>query len=127
MTPRLGVTYDAGALIALDRGEVTMTNLHRRYVERGAVPVVPAAVLAQVWRDPARQARLGLALRGCRVENLDEDQARRVGRLARVSGQSDVVDLSVAEGALRRADLVLSSDPDDLAACGVPAEAIVRV
>jgi hypothetical protein len=122
-----GVTYDAGALIAFERGDGPATSLHRRYVQRGVVPVVPAAVLAQVWRDPARQARLALVLRGCRVESLDELQARRIGVLARVTATADVVDLSVAEGALRRGDVVLSSDPGDLVACGVPSDAIVVV
>jgi len=122
-----GVTYDAGVLIGFDRGDAVVVGLHRRYVERGMVPVVPAGVLAQVWRDAARQVRLGLLLRGCRVEALDEAQARRIGALAKVSGQRDVVDLSVAEGALRRSDVVLTSDVSDLSRCGVPSEAIVRV
>jgi hypothetical protein len=124
---RVGATYDTGALIAADRGDVATTNLHRRYVARGVVPVVPAAVLAQVWRDPARQVRLTLVLRGCRVEPLDDAHARRTGGLARATSAADVVDLSVAEGALRRGDVVLSSDPGDLVACGVPERAIVAV
>jgi hypothetical protein len=119
-----GVTYDAGALISLDRGVQSSVAKHRRFQERGIVPVVPACVLAQVWRDPARQVRLGLALRGCRIEGLDAAQAKRVGVLAKLTGTSDVVDLSVADGALRRRDIVLTSDPDDIAACGVPPAAI---
>ncbi len=115
-----GVTYDAGALIALDRGEQSIVAKHRRLQERGIVPVVPAGVLAQVWRDPSRQVRLGLALRGCRVEDLDAAQAKRLGALAKLTGTSDVVDMSVAEGALRRRDIVITSDADDIAACGVP-------
>jgi len=121
-----GVTYDAGALIALEREIRSVAALHRRLLERGIVPVVPAGVLAQVWRDPARQVSLAMVLRGCRVEPLDDAQARRVGRLARTTGSADIVDLSVAEGALRRADMVVTSDPDDIAACGVPRDAIRR-
>lgn len=122
-----GVTYDAGALIALERETRSVAALHRRLLERGIVPVVPAGVLAQVWRDPARQAALAKVLRGCRVEALDDAQARRVGRLTRTTGSAEVVDLSVAEGALRRADMVVTSDPDDIAVCGVPQDAIHRV
>lgn len=121
-----GVTYDAGALIALDRGDATAAAFHKQLQVRGVVPVVPAGVLAQVWRDRAKQARLALVLRGCRVAALDEAQAQRVGVLARVTRTSDVVDLCVAEGALRRSDLVISSDPGDIAACGVPPGAIRR-
>lgn len=121
-----GVTYDAGALIAIDRGDVAAAALHMRYLQRSIVPVVPAGMLAQVWREPARQVRLGIALRGCRVEALDEQRSKQIGELARLTGQSDVVDLSVAEGVLRRRDLVHTSDPDDLLRCGVPKGAIRR-
>jgi hypothetical protein len=51
---------------------------------------------------------------GCDVEALDDDQARSVGALAARAATSDIVDACVVEGALRRRDLVVSSDPDDL-------------
>jgi len=50
-------------------------------------------------------------LRGCSVEPLSESQARSVGRLAAASGLDDTVDLAVAEGALRRNDVVVTSNP----------------
>jgi hypothetical protein len=121
------VTYDAGALIAIDRGDVAVVARHRQLQRRGVVPVVPAGVLAQVWREGARQVRLGLALRGCRVEALDAVVARRVGELAKASGKSDVVDLSVAVSVLARGGVVYTSDPDDLAACGIPNISIQKV
>jgi hypothetical protein len=39
-----------------------------------------------------------------------------VGILAEQSGITDIVDATVVEGALRRHDIVISSDPDDLEA-----------
>jgi hypothetical protein len=39
-----------------------------------------------------------------------------VGILAGQSGITDIVDATVVEGALRRHDIVISSDPDDLEA-----------
>jgi hypothetical protein len=53
---------------------------------------------------------------GCDIEPLDDGQARLVGALTARTGTADVVDGCVVEGALRRHDLVVSSDPDDLAA-----------
>jgi hypothetical protein len=45
---------------------------------------------------------------------MDDGQARAVGALAARAGTTDIVDACVVEGALRRRDPVVSSDPDDL-------------
>ena len=110
----MGVTYDAGALVAADRGERRMWARHRALLELRQVPTVPAPVVAQAWRGGGRQARLSRLLLGCDVEDLVNAQARRVGELLAKATGSDVVDGAVVEGALRRNDLVLSSDPGDL-------------
>jgi hypothetical protein len=78
------------------------------------VPTVPAPVVAQSWRGGGRQALLARLLAGCDVEALDDDQARSVGFLAARAASADIVDACVVEGALRRRDLVVSSDEDDL-------------
>jgi hypothetical protein len=110
----VGVTYDTGALVAADRGERRMWARHRALLARRVVPTAPAPVVAQAWRGGTRQALLARLLLGCDVESLDHDQARAVGALAARAGVSDIVDVAVVEGALRRRDLVVSSDPDDL-------------
>ncbi len=108
-----GVSYDTGALIAAERGSVSVWALHRRLLERGVCPTVSTPVLAQAWRG-GPQAQLSRLLRGCRIEPLSESQARAAGAaLARCRGE-DVVDAVVVVGALARGDLVLTSDPDDL-------------
>ena len=110
----MGVTYDTGALIAADRGERRMWARHRALLGRREVPTVPAPVVAQSWRGTARQVQLARLLAGCDVEPLDDGQARSVGALAARAATTDIVDACVVEGALRRRDLVVSSDPDDL-------------
>lgn len=112
----MGVTYDAGALVAADRGERRIWARHRALLVARELPSVPAPVVAQAWRGGRRQALLARLLRGCDVEALDDLQARSVGALAAKAGTTDIVDACVAEGALRRHDLVVSSDPDDLEA-----------
>jgi hypothetical protein len=111
----MGVTYDTGALIAADRGERRIWARHRALLGLRQVPTVPAPVVAQSWRGGGRQALLARLLAGCDVEALDDGQARSVGSLARTA-TTDVVDACVVEGALRRHDLVVSSDEDDLQA-----------
>ncbi|MFN2464289.1 MAG: twitching motility protein PilT [Candidatus Dormibacteria bacterium] len=79
-------------------------------------PVVPAPVLAQVWRNGARQASLVRLLALCEVEPMTEAQARQVGTLAAVAGTHDVVDLVLVESAARRGHAILTADVDDITA-----------
>lgn len=88
---------------------------HRALLARRTLPTTPAPVVAQTWRGGSRQALLARLLIGCAVEALDDDQARAVGALAARAAANDIVDVTVVEGALRRHDLVVTSDPEDLA------------
>lgn len=110
----MGVTYDSGALIAAERNERRMWARHRAFLTSRVVPTVPAGVVAQTWTGGSRQAMLSRLLVGCDIEPLDNGQARRVGPLATKAATTDIVDASVVEGALRRVDLVISSDREDL-------------
>lgn len=111
-----GVTYDAGALLAAERGDRRMWLRHARFLARGIAPTVPAPVLAQVWRGGTRVTNLARLLVACEIEALTDAQARRVGELAGRTRRSDIVDLAVVEGAARRGDGIVTSDPDDLRA-----------
>lgn len=77
-----GVTYDTGALVAAERNQRAMWALHAGFLAEEVVPTVPAPVLAEAWRGGGRQASLSRFLAMCEVEELGEDQARRVGALA---------------------------------------------
>ena len=89
---------------------------HRALLALREVPTAPAPVVAQSWRGGSRQALLARLLAGCDIESLDDGQARSVGSLAARAATDDIVDACVVEGALRRHDLVVSSDEDDLLA-----------
>ena len=108
-----GTTYDAGALIAAERDDRRMWALHRRALERGVVPTVPAGVLAQAWRG-GPQPQLSRLLAGCRVEDLNEIRARSAGAACAAAGTADVIDATVVIGAAARADLVVTTDRVDL-------------
>ena len=123
----MGVTYDTGALVAADRGGRRMWARHRALLAIREVPTVPAPVVAQAWRGGSRQALLSRLLVGCAVEVLDDDGARATGALATRASTSDVVDACVVEGALRRRDLVVSSDLGDLAAIADAAGLVLEV
>ena len=105
-----GVTYDTGALVAAERNNRQMWALHAGYLAEEVIPTVPAPVLAEAWRGGSRQASLSRLLRMCDTEPMSEDLARSVGVLAGKSDHDDIVDVSVVEGALRRADAVVTSN-----------------
>ena len=108
------MTYDAGALIAAERNSVRMWSLHRRALARGHWPTVSAAVLGQVWRG-GPQAQLSRFMVGCNVEPLTEEVGRSAGAALGISKATDLIDAVVVTTALARGDLVVTSDPDDLA------------
>jgi len=108
-----GITYDAGALIAAERGSTELWALHRRMLDRGVRPTVPSLALAQAWRS-GRQARLARLLRGCEVAAFAEREARAAGEALAASGTDDVVDAGVVVSAVARADAIATSDPDDI-------------
>lgn len=112
-----GLCLDAGALIALDRGQARVIHLLDRVIAAGGAVEIPAPVIAQVWRDGSRQARLARLLGASDVVlvGLDAEMARAVGVLCGAVGVADVVDGHVALHARRRDLAVLTSDPDDIA------------
>jgi hypothetical protein len=89
---------------------------HRALLLRRVVPTVPASVIAQCWRGTPRQAELARLLAGRETETLDDTRARATGTLVGRARVPDIVDASVVEGALRRGDLIISSDEGDLTA-----------
>lgn len=104
-----GLTYDTGALVAAERHDRLVWSLHRAALVRGLPPAVPAGVLAEGWRG-GPQATLSRFLKGCDVEDLTKEQAREVGALAARAKHDDVIDVSVAEGAIRRHHAVVTSN-----------------
>lgn len=111
-----GLTLDAGALIAFERGDRWVVAILRRAVRTGARLTVPAGVVGQVWRDGRRQARLAHLLGSDRVEIavLDDRGARAAGQLCGATQTRDVIDASVVLCARARGHGVLTSDLDDL-------------
>lgn len=106
------VVLDAGALIAIERTDRRIVRL----LELADQVHVPGAVVAQVWRNPARQVRLVrvLATDEVTIAPLDGAEARAVGQLCGASGTADVVDASVVLLARRVGGVTVTSDPDDL-------------
>ncbi len=112
------ITFDAGALIAIERRSRRMQALLEEIDRRDWQVAVPAGAVAQVWRGGARQVRIAALLSDERTQvvALDDTVARAVGLLCGRSGHADVVDVSVALCARQRNLHVVTSDPGDLRA-----------
>jgi hypothetical protein len=107
---------DAGALIALDRGDMRMIALLQRALAQGRAFRVPAGAVGQAWRDGRVQVTLARFLRSEEVEiiPLDEELARSCGELCGASNTTDIIDASVVILARERRDVIFTSDPIDL-------------
>jgi xanthine/CO dehydrogenase XdhC/CoxF family maturation factor len=108
------LVFDAGGLIALDRGKREVGTLLAVAADTGVEAVTSAACVAQAWRDPARQARLARALAGFLERSLDPSAARDCGLLLARSHTSDIADAAITL-LVENGDTVVTSDPDDLA------------
>lgn len=112
------IVLDAGALIAVERGSNVLSALSVDSEPSGRL-VIPAPVLAQVWRGGARQALLSrfLTLPLVQVDLLSRAAWQAAGELCGIKGTSDVIDAAVVVSAQSyQAGLVITSDPDDLRA-----------
>lgn len=92
------IVLDAGALITFERGVVRMRVLLETAFLQSRRLIVTTEVVAQVWRDGARQARVAALAHDRRLEvvPLSLDTAKAVGVLCGRSGARDIVDGHVA-------------------------------
>lgn len=108
----LGLTFDTGALIAIDRRDRRMAHVFDEAVASGLSVTVPAVVVAEWWRS--RTDRRERILAAVTVEPTTRELAALAGEaLAAVRGAT-VVDALVMASAARRGDLVYTSDVNDL-------------
>jgi predicted nucleic acid-binding protein len=109
-----GLTLDAGALIAYERGEERIREILAVAYARSLVPTIPAIALAEVWRGDAKDASVARLLKACSIEVVDERLAREAGRLLKSTPGAGTIDACIAAGVSRRHDAIVTSDADDM-------------
>ena len=108
-----GITFDTGALIALERRGQRARKVLERATEQKVRITVPAAVITEWWRSRSDVRERILA--GVRVEPLSEGLAKIAGEaLAAVKGATPI-DAIVMASAAQRGDVVYTTDVSDLA------------
>jgi len=109
------LVLDAGALVAVDRGDRAMIARLRAAQRQGMDLRTNAMVVAQVWRGShGRQAQLAGLLRAVDVRAVSPQDGRQAGALLGKAGTSDPIDATVVLLASPGARIV-TSDPGDLA------------
>ncbi|MBI3205929.1 MAG: PIN domain-containing protein [Myxococcales bacterium] len=106
------ITFDTGALVALERRRQRMTDVLARARSREDAIVVPQVVLAEWWRGRSdwRDRILAMLV----IDRLTDACAKLAGEaIARVPGAT-AVDAIVMASAASRGDAVFTSDVDDL-------------
>jgi hypothetical protein len=108
------LVLDAGAFVAVERGDRDVVALVKRERLAGRPPVTGGGVVAQVWRGGhGRQVPVARLLAGVSVAPIDGRLGRRAGMLLARVGSADAIDAAViclaADG-----DDILTSDSGDL-------------
>lgn len=121
------LVLDAGAFLAVERGDRRVLALLKRELQANRPPVTNGAVVGQVWRGgTGKQVPLARALAGVNVAPVDDQLGRRAGLLLALSGGSDAIDAAVVCLA-SDGDDILTSDPDDLRVLAEVAEVHVEL
>ncbi len=107
------VVLDAGALLAIERGDRRLLAIVNRERLAGRLPLTHGGVIGQVWRGgDGRQANLARVLPGIEVSALDDELGRQAGVLLGRADRADVIDAAVVLLA-RDGDEIYTSDPGD--------------
>jgi predicted nucleic acid-binding protein len=114
--PRL--VLDAGAILALTRGDLVARAALRRATREGYLVVLPTPVVAEVHRGGRTRAATDRVLKAVEVHlPTTIGTARLAGELLGRAGLADAIDAIVAAEALSGASAaILTSDADDLTA-----------
>lgn len=110
----MSLVLDAGALVAVERGDREIVALLKRELQESRSPLTHGGVVGQVWRGGhGRQANLARLMPGIEVRPIDGRLGRQAGVLLGLAGRADVIDAAVVLLA-HDGDEILTSDPDDL-------------
>jgi predicted nucleic acid-binding protein len=106
------ITFDTGALIALERRSQRMWKRFGAARAEGFTITVPSAVVTEWWRGRSdiREDILG----SVRVEPLSDALAKVAGEALAATRGATAIDAIVMASAASRGDLVFTSDLDDL-------------
>jgi hypothetical protein len=102
----MSIVLDAGAFVAVERGDRDMIAIIKRERLEERAPVTHGGVIGQVWRGGrGRQANVARLLRGVDINPIDDDLGRLIGVLLGRARNDDVIDAAV---------VLISHDGDEI-------------
>jgi predicted nucleic acid-binding protein len=108
------ITFDTGALIALERRKERAMKVYTHAKDRGLVVATPNVTLAEWWRG--RSDRRETVLRGLLVEPPTDEVVKMAGvALGSIRGTT-TIDAIVAAFAVQRTGIVYTGDVGDFEA-----------
>jgi predicted nucleic acid-binding protein len=107
------ITFDTGALIALDHRKQRMLRMVGAATAAGERITIPTVVLTEWWRGPPSR-RMRELLAGVVIEPLEPRLARIAGEAIAAIRGATVVDAIVMGSAAQRGDTVFSGDIEDM-------------
>lgn len=108
------ITFDTGALIALERRKERAMKVYTHARDRGLIIAVPNVTLAEWWRG--RSDRREAVLRGLLVEAVSDEVMKLAGVALGKVRRATTIDAIVAAFAVQRTGIVYTSDVEDFAA-----------
>ena len=126
----MGLTFDTGALIGLERARQQMRQVYATAIAKDVRMTVPAVVVAEWWRLGRKEKERAQILRSVIVAPTSEHVASLAGvALTLLPNAQTIAALVMACAAQRPNEIIYTSDPDDLEAlrAAVPQFAAIRV
>ena len=112
---RAAITFDTGALIALERRKERAMKVYTHARERGLAVATPNVTVAEWWRG--RTDRREAVWRGLLIEPASDETMKLAGVAVGKVGAT-AIDAIVAAFAVERTGIVYTSDADDFRALG---------
>ena len=126
----MGLTFDTGALIGLERARHHMRKVFDVAVAHEVRITVPSVVVAEWWRTGVKEKERAKLLRAVEVEPVSDYLARLAGAALSLFPHAQTIDAIVMASACQRPnEVVYTSDPRDLEALrsAVPRFSSVRI
>jgi predicted nucleic acid-binding protein len=108
------ITFDTGALIALERRKERAMKVYTHARDRGLVVATPNVTVAEWWRG--RTDRREAVLRGLLVEPASDEVVKLAGVALGKVRAATTIDAIVAAFAVQRTGIVYTSDVADFEA-----------
>jgi predicted nucleic acid-binding protein len=111
----MGLTFDTGALIGLERSRHLMRKVYDVAVTHEVRITVPSVVVAEWWRAGQKEKERAKILRSVAIDPISDVVARLAGVALTLTPRAQTIDAIVMASASQRPnEIVYTSDPEDL-------------